>query len=393
MASLSLTTNTTTGTYVELSNQLNYVFKKNAAGVTKTDDVNIINGSILPGNELVQTTSPVYADKIWAESDILHSGPTIACLTTSSLGEPTKVAVSCYNPDTLEFTKLASVWGTGAFPGTSSGNSKLTGITWTTGLTNWIPPYFGAKYKLIFYAVPQRQSFTSKEYNDGKPDPSVAQGISNLTTPFVFDYTTGILTFTGAVAGGDYGGTAANPAIKVGGSSWNLCSTSSPNVTAYDIYMTQGYRYTGSNLSAATSVDVDIDMIKNIGRRAWVEGVTGTISFDPLTSKATHNLVFIGNASHYTITFGYKSITSPDIDTDDVTYEWSGPVPPAPYSSTYPMDGIFNNNWDIANGFPHDRATFGTHLIRNPTNTTINVPVLVNGLLVTEECTEDQSML
>ena len=382
LPSLSLATDTTTGTYIELSNELNYVFKKDAAGVTKTDDVNVKNGGILSGNELIPTTNPVYADKVWAESEILRSGPVTACATTSSLGEPTKVAVSCYNSSTLQFTKLASIWGTGTVPGTSSGNSKLRGISWQTGLTNWIPAYFGATYNLIFYAVPRGQAFTSVEYNNGSPATAVAQGISTLVTPYVFDYTTGVLTFTNAAGGAAASaGTSDSPAILVGPNSWNLCQEAGTNQTAYDIYMTQGYRYTGANLSSGGTggtVDFDLDMIKNIGRRAWIEGITGTITFDPTTSTATHNLMFIGNGSHYTVKFGYSSITSPNIDSVDAIYEYNGPQPPAEYSYAYPMDGIFNNNWNPANGYPHDLGTFGPHAIKSPSPTTINVPVTVH---------------
>jgi len=72
-------------------NELDYVFKKNAAGVTKTDDVNVTAGRILSANEAVPTASFVYADGVWTESEILKSGPTVATTTDSSLGEGLKL--------------------------------------------------------------------------------------------------------------------------------------------------------------------------------------------------------------------------------------------------------------------------------------------------------------
>lgn len=351
-------------------NELDYVFKKNASGVTKTDDVNVTAGRILSANEAVPTASFVYADGVWTESEILKSGPTVATTTDSSLGGGVKVAKSCVTG--TAFTKLTSMWGTGTVAGTGAGNLKLRGVTWITGKKNWIPPYFGAQYNLVFYAVPRTQTFTTTQYNSGSPAVTVAQQISGLFTPFVFDYTTGILTFTDAAAGGSYGGTADIPSIKVGPALWDLCSGSA-NVTTYDIYMTTGYQYTGATLTTFTGsggASTDIDLIKNIGRRAWVENVTGNITFDTNSSQVTHNLEFFGNSTHYTVKFGYGSFTTtPNLGTADAVYEY----PAAPG-----INGSFNNNPNTANGYPHDTASFGPYTIITPSSQTVNVPVTVH---------------
>ena len=351
-------------------NELDYVFKKNAAGVTKTDDVNVNAGRIISANEAVPTASFVYADGVWTESETLKLGPTTATATDSSLGGGVKVAKSALTGTT--FTKLTSVWGTGSIAGTSSGNINLRGVTWLTGIKNWIPPYFGAQYGLVFYAVPRTQTFTTTQYNDGSPAVTVAQPISALLTPYVFDYTTGILTFTEAAAGGTYGGTAASPAVKVGPASWNLCSGSA-NVTTYDIYMTTGYYYTGATLTTFTGsggASTDIDIIKNIGRRAWIEGATGSISFDTNSSQVSHNLTFFGNSTNYTVRFGYGSFsTTPNLGTADAVYQYPG----APG-----LNGSYNNNRNITNGYPHDTVTFGPYTITTPSSETLNVPVTIN---------------
>jgi len=266
---------------------------------------------------------------------------------------------------------LTSVWGTGSVAGTGAGNLKLRGVTWLTGKKNWIPPYFGAQYGLAFYAVPRTQTFTTTQYNNGSPVATVAQQISGLLTPYVFDYTTGILTFTEAAAGGSYGGTADTPSIKVGPASWDLCSGSA-NVTTYDIYMTTGYQYTGATLTTFTGsgTSTDIDLIKNIGRRAWVENVTGNITFDTNSSQVTHNLAFFGNSTHYTVKFGYGSFTTtPNLGTADAVYEY----PAAPG-----INGSFNNNSNTANGYLHDTASFGPYTIIAPSSETVNVPVTVD---------------
>jgi hypothetical protein len=351
-------------------NELDYVFKKNAAGVTKTDDVNVTGGRILSANEGVPTASFVYADGVWTESETLKLGPTVATTTDSSLGGGVKVARSAFNG--TAFTKLTSVWATGSIAGTSSGNTNLRGVTWLTGIKNWIPPYFGAQYGLVFYAVPRTQGFTGTQFNNGSPLPTVAQQISGLLTPYVFDYTTGILTFTDAAAGGTYGGSASSPAVKVGPASWNLCSGSA-NVTTYDIYMTTGYYYTGATLTTFTGsggASTDIDIIKNIGRRAWIEGATGSISFDTNSSQVSHNLTFFGNSTNYTVIFGYGTFSStPNLGTGDAIYQYPGPPG---------LNGSYNNNRNIANGYPHDTVTFGPYQITSPSSETVNVPVTIH---------------
>jgi hypothetical protein len=348
-------------------NELDYVFKKDAVGVTKTDDMS--KSRILPLNERSFTTSLTFSDNIWSESHGLYAGAAAAVLTPSIYNKPNNIATDA------SMTKLTSLWGVGS---ATPANPLLAGQTWVSGLTNWIPSIFDqskGSYDLMIYAVPQGTA----------PSAVLSTGaiVSPLGSNFVFDYATGILTFIGA------------PGL-VGPNSWNILQTTTVGgivVTSYDLYITSGYRYTGgtlTNFSAAGgsgsggNINIfnqdDLDIIRNIGRRAWIEGATGVLTYDQATNTVDHNMTFFGNGSHYTIVCHYGDATNPDLvglTTPDATFEWSGRNGPV---STPPINGIWNNNLDTANGYPHDTGSVGTvTLVTPPTQDKIvQLPITIN---------------
>jgi hypothetical protein len=341
-------------------NELDYVFKKDAIGVVKTDDMS--KARILPLNEQSFTTALTFSDNIWTESHSLYAGADAAVQTPS---------VYMTNPQqniatSGALTKLSSRWGVGAPPGQNA-NPGLAGQTWISGLTNWIPSLFDqtrGSYDLVIYAVPHGTAANAVL--------STGFIVSPLGSNYVFDYATGILTFIAA------------PAL-VGPNAWNLLSTTLDGgnvVTAYDLWITQGYRYTGGTLTdfsagggsggggGGTTINNgfnqdDLDMIRNIGRRAWIEGATGVLTYDQGSNTVSHNMTFIGNSSHYSVIYHYGD-GNPDLvslGTPDTTFEWAGKVGPV---SNPPIDGIWNNNKKLDNGFPHDVADLGTVTLGTP---------------------------
>jgi hypothetical protein len=351
-------------------NELDYVFKKDAVGVTKTDDMSV--SRILPLNERSFTTALTFSDNIWSESHGLYAGAAAAVLTPSIYNKPNNIATDA------SMTKLTSMWGVGS---ATPGNPLLAGQTWVSGLTNWIPSIFDqskGSYDLVIYAVPQGTAANAVL--------STGAIVSPLGSNYVFDYATGILTFIGA------------PAL-VGPGSWNLLQTTTVGgnvVTAYDLYIAKGYRYTGGTLTnfsgaggsgSGGNINIfnqdDLDMIKNIGRRAWIEGATGVLTYDQASNTVSHNMTFIGNSSHYTVIYHYDDATNTDLvalNTPETTFEWSGKVGPV---SNPPIDGIWNNNKNLANGYPHDAADLGTVTLGTPPtqDKIVQLPITINSLV------------
>jgi hypothetical protein len=202
------------------ANQLDYVYKKNAVGVVKTDEVYIASISGL--NEKIATSNLAFADNVWSESHYLYTGATAACAQPSSIG-----GFVATNPG---FVKLNSVWGTGATPS----NPLLIGIAWESGYLNWIPKLFGISYDLFIYAIPSGVPCTPTTIANG-----TAQRVSPASIQYVFDYTTGVLTFIGVPG-------------PVGPANWNITSKTG-TTTTYDLYITQGYLYTGATLTNFTT--------------------------------------------------------------------------------------------------------------------------------------------
>lgn len=352
------------------ANQLDYVYKSGAVGVVKTDD--LTKSRIIPLNEQSYTTALTFSDNIWTESHKLYAGAAAALQVASEYNKPYKIA------KTGALTKLTSRWGVGA-PQGQNANPLLAGQTWVSNKTNWIPPLFDQKqgsYDIVLYAAPQGTAAS-----DVVAGTALGKVISPLGSNYVFDYATGILTFIGA------------PGL-VGPDAWNLLDTETAGgkvVTKYDIYIGQGYIYTGGTLTNFSGgvgggsssgngggleyTQDDLDMIRNVGRRAWIEGATGTLTYDQASNTVDHEMVFFGNSSHYTSVFGYSSIAS--VNTPDTTLEWSGKDGPV---SKPPIDGIWNNNRDLNNGYPHDVAPLGKVTLVQPPSTevTTSLPVVIN---------------
>ena len=205
------------------ANELDYVYKKDAAGVVKTDDV--FKASISGLNEKIYTTYPAFADNVWSESHYLYLGAASACAQASTIG-----GFVATNPG---FVKLTSIWGTGP----ANSNPALIGVAWESGVPNWIPRLFDISYDLYIYAIPSGVTCTPTTISNG-----TAQRVSPASVQYVFDYITGVLTFIG-------------PPAPVGAGNWDITARDStdPQKTKYDLWITQGYTYTGATLTNFTT--------------------------------------------------------------------------------------------------------------------------------------------
>jgi len=147
--------------------KLDYLWKKLGYGVTKTD----INSVKAATNESIASPLLLRGDKLWADSNLIPS--TIPNASTA--------VVEIYDDS-----------GNGS--ATIECSADLTSTpnrTWTTGITDWIPPEFGSTYQVKVYidsasvAAPQStgtQIFAAGSGNDDE---------------WFFDYQSGVLHFIG----------------------------------------------------------------------------------------------------------------------------------------------------------------------------------------------------
>jgi len=145
------------------SQKLDALYKKFGFGVTKTDTAT--NKS--PSNEAVPSPLLVRGDRIWNESDLIPATPP----TTSS--------------DKVKVRKFS---GDGRVAATADATVVPSSRTWKTGVTDWIPPQFGASYSVKVYAD------TVGAVNPESTGTLLAPDGSN-SDAYIFDYASGVLNF------------------------------------------------------------------------------------------------------------------------------------------------------------------------------------------------------
>ena len=161
-----------------LDNETDYVFKKDAAYKVKTD--NTTPGQIIePDNETYDTFPVVRSANLWLEDTLLASGPNEAGNIAISR---TVRMISAHSAqiDTVSLTGRAWIAATDT---TSIQTARSTRVK------NWIDASFHSGYNLTFYIAP----FTSSSYG------TETIGPADPTYPFIFDYYSGILTFTASI--------------------------------------------------------------------------------------------------------------------------------------------------------------------------------------------------
>jgi len=149
----------------EQLSELDYVFKRDAAGKVKTDAVSSLQ-TVSAANEAYPIVPIVSSQNIWMQGSILKTGKSNS-LTAG-------IVRYIFEPMTsIHTTDLTS----------------LKGISWNSGYTNWVNPSFNLDFVPQFYAAPLGTSGTPSTNSAFIP-------VGNTSVcPFVFDYGSGILTF------------------------------------------------------------------------------------------------------------------------------------------------------------------------------------------------------
>jgi hypothetical protein len=194
--------------------KVDYLWKKIGYGATKSDT----NANKAAPNEAIASPLLLRGDKTWNQANLI---PTT--MPGSSAG-------------------VVTVYGTSAPDTTTNDATSSTNRTWKTGLTDWIPPEFGATYGVKVYI-----------HDTGSASAAAASGTrvfaggSGNEDEYFFDYQSGVLHFIGSnlpngvnfsgktayISGARYTGTQGlqNIANDLGdfGFSGNILSTGSSN--------------------------------------------------------------------------------------------------------------------------------------------------------------------
>jgi hypothetical protein len=219
------------------SQKVDLLYKK-LFGVTKTE----LPANKSPSNESIASPALNRGDKTWV---LASSIPVVAAAVTNIVQSyQTTNKIQC-TADTTS-TTIGSIYP-----------------TWTTGLTNWIPPEFGSTYFIKVYVGAT-----------GLSDPSAAGGTqifdtgSGGTGEWNFDYQAGVLNFIGGTI----------PA-----------ALSSPSLVVYIM----GYRYIGT-------VGLDSVIYTNANVGTYLPNYSGNISANTITAAtvtaATVTAATIGNS-------------------------------------------------------------------------------------------------
>jgi hypothetical protein len=144
--------------------KVDYLWKKIGYGATKTDT----NANKAAPNEAIASPLLIRGDKTWNQANLI---PTT--MPGSSSG-------------------VVTVYGTGAPDTTTNDATASTNRSWKTGLTDWIPPEFGATYGVKVYI-----------HDTGSAGAAAASGTrvfaggSGNNDEYFFDYQSGVVHFIG----------------------------------------------------------------------------------------------------------------------------------------------------------------------------------------------------
>ena len=144
--------------------KVDYLWKKIGYGATKTDT----NANKAAPNEAIASPLLLRGDKTWNQANLI---PTT--MPGSSSG-------------------VVTVYGTSAPNETSNDATASTNRSWKTGLTDWIPPEFGATYGVKVYI-----------HDTGSASAAAASGTrvfaggSGNNDEYFFDYQSGVVHFIG----------------------------------------------------------------------------------------------------------------------------------------------------------------------------------------------------
>ena len=144
--------------------KVDYLWKKIGYGATKTDT----NANKAAPNEAIASPLLLRGDKTWNQASSI--------------------------PGTMpgSTTGVTTVYPTGTPNETTNDNTASTNRSWKTGLTDWIPPEFGATYGVKVYI------HTSGDAgNAASGGTRVFAGGSGNNDEYFFDYQSGVIHFIG----------------------------------------------------------------------------------------------------------------------------------------------------------------------------------------------------
>ena len=213
--------------------KVDYLWKKIGYGATKTDT----NANKAAPNEAIASPLLLRGDKTWNQaSNIPASQP------GSSSGVVTVYPTSAPNETTADAT-------------------STTSRSWKTGLTDWIPPEFGASYGVKVYIHTAGDAGNAA----GSGTRVFAAGSGN-NDEYFFDYQSGVLHFIG---------TNLPNGVNFSGKTVYICGaryTGTLGLQNFSTASTGDITFTGSTLSAPSNADMTFD---NSGTGQYIfEGTT-----------------------------------------------------------------------------------------------------------------------
>jgi hypothetical protein len=295
---------------------VDYLNKKVGYGVAKTD----LSTAKYPFNESIASPLLVPGATVLQQD---YAIPNVTSAPTSNTSVNGSTVVSVYNASTSAVVQGVAL------------SESETNETWSTGITNWIPPSFGSGYQLKIYAGPPGASATTAANYTNLP----VAGSGNNDSWF-FDYQAGVLNFAdtnvptpaanvsnvvyfmGAVYTGTLGITNyANLSVtgNLTSVNGNIVLTNG-NLYAQNLYGTfQGSL--GGSVSATTANVALYDQITNLtnNQTYYLEfanlvagnsiiGAVSTVNVNPSTSTISA-LAFAGGSGAFT-TVSASGITS-----------------------------------------------------------------------------------
>jgi len=311
------------------TNNIDYLLKLVGYNVVKTDKTP--DTIITVPNERNFTSTIVKSEDVWLDSESLK------------LEGIDSDAANLAGPTSIDgYVKMESIHGIGSF----QDYSTLVGYAWRpvdNNIQNWINSSYNTAFEPTFRVVPRTNTNPTIQ-----PYYTIA---TNTTYPFIFDYKTGILVFTGT------------PAEDIGlynlGSFEVLDGPPVSYVTQYDIWI-KGYVYIGRTLQN-TSLNGDAGPTGHTGYTGSI-GPTGQIGYTGDVGPTGHT--------------GYTGSIGPTGHTG-----YTGDVGPTGHTGQAGPDGVISRitiiNPSPTNGviLPTPSSVFFTS---NPASVRVGIPMAVS---------------
>jgi hypothetical protein len=213
--------------------KVDYLWKKIGYGATKTDT----NANKAAPNEAIASPLLLRGDKTWNQASSIP-----ATMPGSSAG-------------------VVTVYPTSAPDETTADATSTTSRSWKTGLTDWIPPEFGASYGVKVYIHTSGDAGNAA----GSGTRVFAAGSGN-NDEYFFDYQSGVLHFIGTNL--PNGVNFSGKTVYISGARY----TGTLGLQNFSTASTGDITFTGSTLSAPSNADMTFD---NSGTGQYIfEGTT-----------------------------------------------------------------------------------------------------------------------